>query len=308
MPTDKLYAYVPDAGNNLTATLAGTPVADFTSSPYSPTGNVYNDPALLYNAQAPAAPTVQTNRGPLYDIREEFGLTAPDITSAFNAQGASEKYFQSTNGSNAPNGGYYVLLPDGDLYAWDGNSIATTVLQAPVANLSSYGVYANTALLYDALPAFINDPVFAAKDQYGLTTPASRFQSPRLKASIISRAAMAATRRGSGYYVLMPGGDLYAYVPDASDNLLTNTLAGTPVAVLGASVYANPALLNTSTGLAPAVTATVDSSGNVTLTPNVAFAGTEKITVTVSDGVAVTSQSFFIPSRISCPCCPRSDP
>jgi cyclophilin family peptidyl-prolyl cis-trans isomerase len=207
---DELFAYVPDAKNDLNATLglAGdppvTPVADFASAPYSPTINVFYDPAALYNAQLPPAATVQTNRGPLYDISQALGLTAPDIAADFNARGRDEKYFQSNNGSNAPNGGFFVLLPNNLLYAWNGNSIATTIAQTPVANLSSFGVYDNTSLLYNAQPVFIN------------------------------------------------------------------------------------------TGLAPDVMASVDSSGNVTLTPNPAFVGTVRITATASDGLAITSQSFLL--------------
>ena len=203
-PTDQLYAAVLDPNLDFSATLiAANLVADFTAAPYSPTGNVYNDPALLYDAVAPAAPTVQTNRGPLYDVQQEFGLTTPDILHSWAYQGSYLRVFQSSNGSNAVNGGYYYLMPTGMLYAWDGNSIATMLTQTPVANLSSYGVYANPSLLYNAQPAFIN------------------------------------------------------------------------------------------TGVAPAVTATVDSSGNIQLTPNIAFTGTVRIIVTAADGVAITGQSFL---------------
>ena len=44
MPNNMLYAYVPDAGNDLTATLAKAPVADFAYA------NVYANTALLYQA------------------------------------------------------------------------------------------------------------------------------------------------------------------------------------------------------------------------------------------------------------------
>ena len=55
MPTDKLYAW---DGVSLATTLAKTPVADFTQAPYAGLGNVYNNPALLYNATQPAAPNI----------------------------------------------------------------------------------------------------------------------------------------------------------------------------------------------------------------------------------------------------------
>jgi hypothetical protein len=202
MPTDKLYAYVPDAANDLAATLAQPAVIDFT-----PYGNVYANPKLLYNAAAPAAPETNADRGPLYDVQFEYGLTAPAITADFNQHGFSEEYFHSSNGSNAKNGGLFVLMPTGLLYAWDGFSIPTTISQPPLANLGPYGVYADTSLLTDAAPVFTPNP------------------------------------------------DITAEVPN--------------------------------------VTATIDASGHITITPNVAFYGTVRVGVAISDGLAVTDESFL---------------
>ena len=90
--------------------------------------------------------TVATD-SPLYNIHVQYGLTQSAYGLDFNKQ--SEYYFLSTNGSNAANGGVYVLLPDNRLYAWDG-AIGTTIAQQPIADLSYFGVYANTALLSNA--------------------------------------------------------------------------------------------------------------------------------------------------------------
>ncbi len=281
MPTGNLYAW---DGNSLATTVASANLVG------DPGTAAYANTAMLYQAQPPVnPPTVQVNRGPLYDIREEFGLTQPDIAAAFNARGGFEKYFQSTNGSNAFNGGFYVLLPNGDLYAWDGISLATTTAATPVANLSSYGVYAQPSLLYNALPVSIGDPLFAAKDQFGLTNPdiTAAFNA-RGQQEKYFQSTNGSNAANGGFYVLMPTGNLYAW-----DGIsLTTTLATAPVATLGTAAYSNTALLYGSTGLVPAVTATVNASGQITITPNAAFVGTLQITAVATDQLVNTATSF----------------
>jgi hypothetical protein len=202
MPTGELYAW---DGISLAKTLTTTPVAD-------PGTAAYTNTAMLYHAQPPASPTVQVNRGALYNVREEFGITKPDIAASFNARGGDEKYFQSTNGSNAFNGGYYVLMPTGLLYAWDGISLATTTAGTAVADLSSYGVYAQPSLLYNALPVYASDPLFAAKDQFGLTQPdiTSSFNARGMNEKYF-QSTNGSNAANGGYYVLMPTGNLYAW-------------------------------------------------------------------------------------------------
>ncbi len=280
MPTGFLYAW------NGVSLLGTVTLANQVGDPGTA---AYANTALLYKAQPPASPTVQVNRGPLYDIREEFGLTQPDIDSAFNARGHFEKYFQSTSGSNAANGGYYVLMPTGNLYAWDGISLATTTAGPVVANLSSYGVYAQPSLLYDALPAFVGDPLFAAKDQFGLTNPdiTAAFNA-RFEDEKYFQSTNGSNAANGGFYVLMPTGNLYTW-----DGALSTTVVPTnQVATLGVAAYNDTALLYDSTGLVPSVTATVNASGQITIVPNSAFVGTVQINAVVSDGLVNTTQSF----------------
>jgi hypothetical protein len=302
MPTDKLYAFVADAKNDLTATLAQAPVADFTTTTYSSFGNVYNEPALLFSAAMPASPTVAADRGPLFDLRTQLGLTTPD--QAFNYRHQDEKYLVSGNGSNAAGSGYYVLMPNNLLYAFvsdANNDLVATLANAPVANLAPFGpVYAEPSLLYSAQPALIGDPLFNLKQSLGLATAdqAQAFNNRHQNEKYL-QSSNSSNPAGSGWYVLMPTDKLYAYVADANNDL-TGTLAAAPVADftqapfagLG-NVYSNPALLYASTGQVTAVTATVNSSGVVTVTPNVAFVGTVRITATVSDGAESSQQSFL---------------
>ena len=181
--TGDLYAYVQDPHDNLlTDTLAGTPVAALGAG-------VYANTALLYNAKLAPIPVVPSNQGPVYDVREQYGLSTPDIAAAYNFRGADEKYFQSNNGSNSANGGYYVLMPDRHALCLcaDGDNDLPRPRQAPVADLSGEGVYANTALLYDAQPLVTNDPIYAAKEQFGLNTAdiTAAFNYPRPRREVL---------------------------------------------------------------------------------------------------------------------------
>ncbi len=301
MPTDKLYAYVKDAANDLVATLANLPVADFTTAPYAATGNVYNTPALLFNASPPAAPTVAANRGPLYDVQTQFGLTVPAKPALDNYRGQNEVYLQSANGSNAAGGYWYVLMPTDKLYAWDGVSIATTIANVPVADFTqpqyaaAGNVWADPSLLTAAQPAFIVDPIANVRQEYGLTkadpTQVFNYRGQNEKYLQSTNGSNAAN---GGWYVLMPTDKLYAYVKDATNDL-TATLANPPVLDFTpyGNVYATSSLLYASTGQAAAVSASVSAAGAVTLTPNSAFVGTVRITVTVSDGAETGKQSYL---------------
>ncbi len=302
MPTGDLYAW---NGISLSTTTAQTPVANLSAY------GVYANTALLYKAQLAPIPVVFSNQGTLYDVKEQFGLTAPDITAAYNARGGNEKYFQSGNGSNAANGGYYVLMPDGLLYAWDGISLAASVAQSPVANLSSEGVYANTALLYNAQPTVVNDPIYALKEQLGLYTAdiAAAFNA-RGGSEKYFQSGNGSNPAHGGYYVLMPNNDLYAW----NGVSLATTIAQTPVAQFmtaaynSTDVYDNTTLLYSDVGQTLAATASIDSSGNVTISQNSYYIGTAGVTATVSDGAESTAQSFLFTSTNAAPTVPTISP
>ena len=71
---------------------------------------------IAFRCGPPAnVPTVAINRGPLYDLQQQFGLVSPNVYD--DAHGQQEKYFHSSNGSNPAGGGYYVLMPNNLLYA-----------------------------------------------------------------------------------------------------------------------------------------------------------------------------------------------
>ena len=302
-PADQLYAAVLDPGLDLSATLTGANLAaDFTMSAYSALGNVYNNPSLLYSAQL-APPVVPTNQGPLYDIREQYGLSTAAI--GFNNRKADEWYFQSDNGSNSVGGGYYVLFPNGLLYAWatdpSDNLLTDTLAGTPVANLSSEGVWANPALLSDAQPVVTNDPVYAVREQFGLYTAdlthTWTYQGQYLR---IFQSGNGSNSANGGYYVMTNNGNLYTFV----ENNFALTVAGTAVASLGANVYNNPDMLYSDIGQTLAVTAAVDSSGNVIITPNAGYVGTASVTASASDIAETASQTFSFTSTNAAPVIP----
>ena len=64
-------------------------------------------------------------------------------------------------------------MPNNKLYAWDGVSLASTLAQTPVADLSADGdVYADTAPLYNAQPGYPRMVVRPRLSWRPSTTPA----------------------------------------------------------------------------------------------------------------------------------------
>ncbi|MEZ6140843.1 MAG: hypothetical protein R3B84_09750 [Zavarzinella sp.] len=260
-------------------------VADFSAGPFNnPT--VYRNPAQLFDAKPPVSPTYYVNRGPLYDAKIQFGLTSAPY--AFNFFGENERWFQSTNGSNPEGMGRFVLMPDDQLYAFDGFSFATTIDRTPVANLSGLGAYADPTLLTNSRPTTVVDENFEAKDRFGITkaeVPGTfNFRGENERYFISTNNSNPA---GANFYVLMPNGNLLAW--NGID------LATSPVvATLNTSVHTNPELLYAASGQAPAIVATVDSgTGVLTLNPQTGFVGQVRVKVTVSDGAAEDSESFI---------------
>jgi hypothetical protein len=103
--------------------------------------DVVNNTKLLYQAQ----PTFV--RDAIYNAKQKYGLYTADMY--FNSRGQSEKYLSSSNGSNAAGGGWFILMPTGKLYAWDGVSVTSTVAQTEAASLGA-GVYTSPSLLYSS--------------------------------------------------------------------------------------------------------------------------------------------------------------
>src|SRR5262249_25438694 len=141
-----------DHSNNPTGTVVATGLDP----------SVFLAPSLLYAATP----------HPLYDLKMAYGLTTSDLPGFFNRYRGQERWLQSSNGSNPAGSGYYLILPNNTLVAWDGTTNATGTV---VAHLDPR-VYNTPALLYDAnlLPfatAEADNPLYDLRQQYGLVTP-----------------------------------------------------------------------------------------------------------------------------------------
>jgi hypothetical protein len=84
-----------------------------------------------------------TGDNPAYDLEQQLGLTYTGNLMQ-NAVGLNEKWLDSTT-SNLANGGWYAILPDGEIRAWTGGS--TT---GPTVATLNPAVYADPSLLYGA--------------------------------------------------------------------------------------------------------------------------------------------------------------
>ncbi|MEZ6142156.1 MAG: hypothetical protein R3B84_16465 [Zavarzinella sp.] len=277
---NRLFAY---DGVSFATTIQQTPVADFNLAPYNnPT--VTNNPAQLFNALPGSPATVYVNRGALYDVKLQFGLTAAPYTK--NAFGQQEWWFASTNGSNPLGGKLFFLMPTGQLYAWDGFQFNTSLARGPIASLVGTGAYEDPSKLTQARPQFIEDELFELKDRYGLTKADFGFniRGQQEKYFISTNGS---NPQGAGYYLLMQNGDLLAWRGTIESSVLVTNV--------GVDVYENPEKIYANSGQVSAIVATSNgATGDVNLNPHVAFTGAVKITTTLNDGAASGDQEFIL--------------
>jgi len=90
---------------------AGTPYSQQITAPLSSTDGAGH--SLGYTVQV-------GGYSQLFVTEQQLALTAPSGTANYyyNIRGDQEKYLISTNGSNAVGGNYYLIVPNGNLYAW----------------------------------------------------------------------------------------------------------------------------------------------------------------------------------------------
>ena len=122
----------------------------------SPSASVPYNKQVTVPVSSVGAPTVQVSGfNPLFAVRQQLDLSPPAGTSSYfyNARGYQEKYLVSGNGSNTGAGGYYVIMPNGNLYAWLSNSMTTTLAADPVAQPGTIA-YADPTQLTAALPPY----------------------------------------------------------------------------------------------------------------------------------------------------------
>jgi hypothetical protein len=259
----------------------GTPIATLGA-------NVYNDPALLLNAQ----PSV--NYAALYNLMQQYQFTA---VGTFTAGATALVLHSSQSGTGV--GGYYLLSPAGGLYAYDGSgSYAHSFGGTALAQLGA-GVYANPALLLgaQAAPALYLQ-LQAVEQQYDLK-PLGYFISGT-PAYVFTGATDPTT--GSPYYLLNANGDLYSY--DGSRNYtITFSKSANLRATLDPSVYTNPSLLTGAKAPvdgSSVVTATING-GTLQVNSPTSFVGSVTVTIGASDGILSSSDSIVFTTTDTAP-------
>ncbi len=269
LPNGNLYAW---DGNSLTTSESTGFVTELGTTAYSV-------PTFLTNAPGPYDPLAFT-------LEQSLDLQAPPGPDYFyNARNAQEKYLISGNGSNPAGGSYYVVMPNGNLYAWDGNSLSTTLADGPIAQ-PGMAVYSYPPNLTDA-PAPYNATAFATEQTYDLQAPsgADYFYNARGAQEKYLISGNGSNVAGGGYYLLMPNGNLYAW----DGNSLTTTLGASPVVALEALYYQSPAMLTVPTPQAPAAVTASIVGNTLTVSDPGGFVGTVLVFVAADDSIAGSS-------------------
>jgi hypothetical protein len=217
-----------------------------------------------------------------YDLKLQYGLAYPG-SDYYNQRGQREKYLRTNFGSK-----WAYILPNGNLYARAGTTL-NLANDTLLATLDS-GYWYNTKLLYNATASHAYDlkTVFGLSSFLNTDYYDARGQQERyLKCNF-----------GTRMVYILPSGNLYAFngttLSPGTDQLL---------ATLDPSYWANPGLLS---GAAPAAVPPVtfspgpnpfsltNNQGTLTITPDPSFVGTFRVTITASDGLYQTSQSFLV--------------
>jgi hypothetical protein len=279
--TGALYAY--DGSGSYAHTIANvTPLATLGA-------NTYTDPTLLTNAQ----PAVDYTT--LYNLMQQYQFTAVGTFTA----GATALVLHS-NQTGPGVGGYYLLAPDGILVPYDGSgSYAHSFANGtPLATLDP-GVYVNPSLLLNAraTPA-IYDQLYQVEQQYDLQEIGGSFYTGLRGNAAKWLYSPIPNADGQNFYTLVlsaNGTQALLYAWDGGSSSVP--ASGQPLAVLDASVYADPTLLLNAKApqVATGVTASV-SGGVLTLDAPASFVGSFQVTVTATDGVLSTTQTFQVNS------------
>jgi hypothetical protein len=260
------------------------------SAPLASLGaNTYADPTLLTNAR----PAV--DYATLYNLQQQYQFQG---VGTFTVGAPAYVLYSNRPGPGA--GGFYLLGPDGTLVPYDGSgsyahSFATAT---PLATLDP-GVFVNPTPLLSARAApAIYDQLWQSEQQYDLQEMAGGFYTGLRGNAAKWLYSPVANANGQNFYTLVLSPDrtralLYAWDGGSS----SVPASGQPVAVLDGSVYADPTLL-TNAKAPPAaigVTASV-SGGTLTLDAPASFVGSFQVTVTATDGILTTTQTFVVNS------------
>jgi hypothetical protein len=206
----------------------------------------------------------------------------------------------SANGSNAANGGWYQLFPDGTLRAWNGTS-----------NVSSEAVLGQVSpMLYQDPDLLVTLPfaqtAYTTQQTLALTGPISNYQNAYGQNEIWFHSANGSNSAHGGYYQLLPDGTLHAWNGLVKANISAEPLVatlGTGATSPDTSYWYNPSLLVNALPQAgpPSGVSAADTTANpspatsasiVIGYPN--YTGEFGVSVNVSDGFLTLTKSFLV--------------
>ena len=281
----------------------------------TPTDGTVSGSTTTINHGTPATATLTPSAGtsytsvsiagynPLYAVEQQLDLTAPTANYYYNSRGAGEKYLVSGNGSNPTGGGYYILFPNGNLYAFTPDA-SNDLISTEAATATSVGTaaYAAPALLTGATPGY-TPSVYNVEESLELQAPpgASNFFYNSNGAEEKYLYSSTSNTAAGGYYILLPNGNIYAWT-----GALATTLAAGPVGTVPTLYYQNPNLLISAAapnGLAsvsstPTSATTSDviasiSDNTLTVTDN-GYTGSLLVYITITDGSLTTTQALQV--------------
>jgi hypothetical protein len=291
-PAGMLFAY--SGGNNYATSFAGTPVATLNS-------NVYADPTLLTNAQPPV------NYANLNALQSQFQFTVAGPATA----GATPVLALQSSQPGKGVMGFYLLTPNGTLYAYDGSSLTTTISNsANIVGTVEPGVFVNPGLLINATVSPGMYPLLQQDEQkFDLQELPDGFHTGLMGNAAKWLFSPIPNGKNQLFYtlVLSAGGtqaQLYEW-DGGSNSVPTGAM---PVAVLDPSVYADPTLLLNAAAPLAANGLTVNGgttgvavNGSLALSAPKSFVGACQVSVTTTDGALTTTESFQINSTDTAP-------
>jgi hypothetical protein len=284
-PAGALYAY--DGNNNYANSFGGPPVATLTP-------NVYQDPTLLTNAQPPV------NYSQLNALQTQFQFAVAGPATAGATPVEALRSDQPGPGAM----GYYLLTPNGNIYAYDGSSLATSISNsATIVATVDPGVFVNPALLINATVSPGMYPLLQQDEQkFDLQELPDGFHTGLMGNAakwLFSPVPNSKSQHFDTLVLSANGSQALVYEWDGGTNSVPT--GATPVAVLDASVYFDPTLLLNAKAPEAATGVTVNggtSAVPVTTSLNLnapsSFVGAFQVSVTTTDGAMTTSETFQV--------------
>jgi subtilisin-like proprotein convertase family protein len=288
-----LYAY--DGSGSYAHTFANvTPLANLGA-------DTYIDPTLLLNAQAP------TNYTNLYNTQQQYQFTG---LGYFTNSGVTA-YVLHSNQAGAGVSGYYLLTPNGSLYAYDGSGNYATDTSNSANLIATFepAVYVSPTLLTGARATpGLYPQLYQDEQQFDLEELGGSFYTGLRGTSAASDAAKwlyspILNSANTNWYTLVlsaTGTQALLYAWDGGSSAVPN--GASPVAVLDPTVYADPTLLTNAKSPTATSNATAGVAGSVlTINSPANFVGSFQVSVNSSDGILTTTQTFVVQSTDTAP-------